>query len=172
MRRAIIVTVAILIAVLVAGCSSAPPAQPLGSSSLVVLGTSGSGPSASAPVGLPIGDPAADEHIPQSEGVLVRTAGGVTGVSESRAIVIARTAGISQGASSVSAVHVTLGSDVSRPEVPKTSATSVSAWMVTFHRVKLPDGGSTNGQIGSSTVLLDSDSGKVIRVVNYVPVMP
>jgi len=109
------------------------------------------------------------ERIPAGSGVLAHITGGAPRISDARAMAIARKAGVTSGAKSASAVHVMLSSDVSRPTNPLAGTGAVSAWMVTFHGVKLPKNGTTAGETGSSTVFLNAETGKVIRVLNYVP---
>lgn len=166
MRKSVAVTVLVLAAALAGGCSAQPSAKPYSSSEMTVLGTSGAS-TAQGPTGA--ADPSAIEHIPASAGVLVRATHGPTGVSESRAVEIARRVGVTKGSGNVTAYHVLLGADVSRPTDRQSSNASISAWMVTFHGVQLPAGGTTSGQVGNSTVLINADTGKVIRTVNYVP---
>jgi hypothetical protein len=169
MRRVALVAVLVGLALAAGGCSSDAATQPNTSSNLSVLGASEGAGATSTAAPKPI-SPAASEHIPSSAGILVRAVTGPTKVSEASALEIARKVATTKGASGVAVVHVMVSSDASRPDSTQSSTNAVSAWMVTFHRVDLPSTGGAGGQTGSSTVLVDSETGKVIKKLDYVPV--
>jgi hypothetical protein len=163
MRKSIAVGIAAMaVAVALAGCSApkteSAPARP------TVLGATSKGIEQPVATTATADDPAAVEHVPASSGLLVRFAEGATKIVQAKAIDIARGAAAGKGSSDVSAVHVTMSADISRPSDSQLSPNASSAWMVTFHRVQLSD-----GQTGNSTVLVNADTGDVIRTINYVP---
>jgi hypothetical protein len=167
MRKSIAITGVVLMAALLAGCSSGTATKPYTSNQMTVLGTSES--TGTSPTVEPT-DPAAVEHIPTSQRVLVHATQGTAAINAAKAIQIARGAAVTKGAKSVAAIHVLLASDISRPSDPQGKSASQSVWMVTFHKVQLPAGGPAGGQIGSSTVFVNADTGKVVKTINYVPV--
>lgn len=168
MRKVVVLAVMFAMILALGGCSAPPPAKsPL--TNLSVLGTAGGGSATAGGSSSSGPDPAAAEHIPLSAGLLVRAASGPTRISESQAIDAARREAVTKGSTGQTAVHVMLSSDVSRPDSTQNSTGAISAWMVTFHHVELPASSGLAGQIGSATVLVDSDTGKVVKTVYYVP---